>query len=249
MIRWKRGDYIRLGKAVAQFNREIAKNDQITKEVIAPEELNYKDLRDSIQTREGLMYYLKSLQRIKLPDAFNIEELDNGMQITTYSRRELDISKRTAERIISNEIAQLEAQTKANYGIDSDIKLPSAFKSIEQKQAEAKLRDYKTLYKLEGKDFKRRAKQLSVYYPETKYRRAYIFRENYMRIMREKYKKYENFKKFESWAKKHKNPISFYNALPDSEFHPNDLTYQSDTTLQQEDFNSFLESLGIQIEQ
>lgn len=249
MIRWKRGDFIRLGKAVSEFNKEIAKNEQVIDSLALPEKVEYKNLRDSIMTREGLNYYIQSLKRIKLPGSFNVETLENGEKITTYAKREIERSRRSTEKILSNEIKSLESQTKVNLGIDADIKLPSAFKSLEQKRLEAKLRDFKDLYKLSGKEFRKRARDLGVYAKESKFRHAYIFRQNYMKVMREKYRSLENFNKFEAWARKHKDPINFYNSLPDGEFYPNDLTYQSDTTMQQEDFNSFLESLGIEIEQ
>lgn len=69
-IRWKRGDYIRLGKAVSEFNKEINKNRSVLNELYLPEKVNYKELRDSIQTREGLNAYINSLKRIKLPRSF-----------------------------------------------------------------------------------------------------------------------------------------------------------------------------------
>lgn len=69
-IRWQRGDYIRLGKAVSQFNKAIAQNRNITNELFLPDEINYKELRDSIQTREGLNSYVEGLKRIKLPRSF-----------------------------------------------------------------------------------------------------------------------------------------------------------------------------------
>ena len=67
MIRWKRGDFIKLGRAVSEFNKEIAKNEQVIDSLALPEKVEYKDLRDSIMTREGLNYYIQSLKRIKLP--------------------------------------------------------------------------------------------------------------------------------------------------------------------------------------
>lgn len=69
-IRWSRGDYIRLGKAVSQFNKEINKNKTIENSLFLPDEINYKELRDSIQTREGLNSYVEGLKRIKLPRCF-----------------------------------------------------------------------------------------------------------------------------------------------------------------------------------
>jgi hypothetical protein len=64
MIRWTKGDYIKLGKAVANFNRQVAQNEnQINKQYL-PKLVNYKELRDRIQTREGLNAYIQSLKRI-----------------------------------------------------------------------------------------------------------------------------------------------------------------------------------------
>ena len=70
-----------------------------------------------------------------------------------------------------------------------------------------------------------------------------------MNVMREKYSEYENFDKFKKWAYRHRNPVDFYNSLPEDEYYPNDLTYQSDVTFSEEDFNSFLETLGIELDQ
>lgn len=249
MIRWKRGDYIKLGKAVSEFNKEIEKNKNVVDDLVLPEKIEYKELRDRIQTREGLNAYINSLKRIKLPGSFDVVSLENGEQITRYEKRELDSGRKSVMSSLSNQIAELEQQTKSNYGIDSDIKLPNAFKSQKQKELERKLRDYKKLYKLTGKDFKRRARELGINQTELQYRRSYIFRQNYMKVMREKYSDFENFDKFEKWARKHKNPVRFYEALPDGEFYPDDLQYQSDVVFTQENFNSFLESLGIQIEE
>ena len=117
-----------------------------------------------------------------------------------------------------------------------------------QKELEAKIRDYKKLYSLTGREFKRRAKELGIPQTELQYRRAYVFRKNYMDVMREKYSHFKNYDKFKKWAYKHKNPINFYKALPEEEYYPNDLTYQSEVTSSEEDFNGFLETLGIPIE-
>ena len=122
--------------------------------------IDYRTLRDRIQTRQGLNAYINSLKRIKLPGAFNIEKLENGEMITSYEKKELERSRASYIKDINKQIEKLEAQTKVSLGIDADIELPNAFKSIKQKQLEAKLRDYKKLYSLSGKDFRRRAREL-----------------------------------------------------------------------------------------
>lgn len=243
-IRWRQGDYIRLGRAVADFNREIAKNETEINKLHLPDKIDYKTLRDNIQTRQGLNAYINSLKRIKLSGAFDLETLEGGEVITTYQRRELDIGKSQAIREASKEIAKLEAQTKINYGIDDDINLPNAFKTQKQKELEAKVKDWRKLYKLTGKDFKRRTRELGINVTELKYRRAYVFRENYIKVMQEKYGHLDSYKYWLKWARKHRSPLDFYESLPDNEYYPDDLQYQSDNVFNEADFVGFIERLG-----
>lgn len=248
-LRWQKGDYIRLGKAVAQFNRQVKQNEtQINKQYL-PKLVDYSELRDRIQTRQGLNAYIQGLKRVNIEGAFDLEKLENGEYITRYQKGELERGRAQAMKSLQKEINQQERQTKVNLGIDADIKLPNAFKSQKQKELEAKIKDYKNLYTLKGEVFRRRALELGINQTELKYRRAFVFRQNYMKVMREKYSNFKNYRKFIAWANRHKNPIMFYEALPDNEYYPDDLYYQSDNTFSEENFDSFLESLGIELEE
>lgn len=245
MIRWTHGDYVRLGRAVAEFNREIAKNTTVQNQQYLPEKVIYKELKNRIQTREGLNAYIQGLKRIKLPGGFNLEKLENGEIITTYEKKELDRGISQATASIQKQIADMEEKKKQNLGLQQ---LTGALKSQKQKELEARIRDYQKLYKLEGKDFRRRAKELGINQTELQYRRAYVFRKNYMQVMREKYSSMENFWIFEKWANRHKNPVNFYESLPEGQYYPDDLTYQSDSNFSEDDFNAFLEVLGMDVE-
>lgn len=246
-IKWNRGDFIRLGRAVAQFNQEIKKNENEVNKLYLPELIDYRTLKDSIKTREGLNAYIKSLKNIKLPGAFELEKLENGQTLTAYEKRELDIGRSEGIKAISHEIEKIEMETRRNLQIDIDIPMQNAFKSQKQKDLEGKLKDYKNLYKLTGKDFKKRARELGINRTELTYRRAYVFRKNYMEVMK-RYQDYRDYWLFLKWSRKHKNPVSFYEALPEGEYYPDDLTYQSDVTISEDNFSSFLESLGIDVE-
>ena len=248
MIRWKRGDYIKLGQAVAAFNKEIDKNLNKVKGLILPEKIEYSELRDMIQTRKGLNEYINALKKIKLPGSFEPVKIENGLTITQYQKRELDLGRKSAINELIERIADIEAQTKLHYKISSDV-LEDAYKSNKQKELEVLLNDYKNLYSLSGKNFSKRALQVKFNQTELKYRRAYVFKENYMKVMEEKYSDFDNYDKFVKWANSHKNPISFYEALPDNEYYPDDLQYQSDVVFSEDDFNSFLQSLGIKLEE
>lgn len=246
-FKWRRGDYIRLGKAVAQFNKEINKNRTIENELFLPQELSYRELKQDIQTREGLEAYIEGLKRIKLPGSFSLEKLEGGEIITAYEKRELERGRVKAISSVESELSRMIAQEKTNWGIKADIDLPPAHKTREIKELEGKLTDYKNLFSLTGKDFKALSRKLGISQTEINYRHSYVFRENYMKVM-ERYKNFRDYWIFKNWANRHKNPVDFYNSLPEGVFQPDDLYYQSDHVYSEEDFASFLEDFGINID-
>ena len=68
-------------------------------------------------------------------------------------------------------------------------------------------------------------------------------------MKKEQYSEYENYDLFLEWANKRQNPIIFYEDLPDTKYYPDDLHYQSASNFREDDFNAFLEKLGIDTEQ
>lgn len=251
-IRWSQGDYIRLGKAVADFNRQISQNRTAENKLYLPKEINYKELRNEIQTRQGLEAYIQQLKRINLAGSLELEQLEGGQVITRYQRREIQRSLSTVIPKLEADIAQAQAKTNLRYGFPAEQDLPEPFKEAQQKQLEARLKDYKELFTLSGEKFKYRANQLLVNQTEKKYRQAYLFRQRYMKNMREKYYNFRDywiFKKY--YADRHKDPVRFYDDLPEDEtYFPNDLYRQSDETFTEEEFTSFVETvLGVSVDE
>lgn len=251
-IRWSQGDYIRLGKAVADFNKQISQNRTAENKLYLPKEINYKTLRNEIQTRQGLESYIQQLKRINLAGSLELEQLEGGQVITRYQRRELQRSLSTVIPKLESDIAKAQAKTNLRYGFPAEQDLPEPFKEAQQKQLEARLKDYKDLFTLSGEKFKYRANQLLVNQTEKKYRQAYLFRQRYMKNMREKYYNFRDywiFKKY--YADRHKDPVRFYDDLPEDEtYFPNDLYRQSDETFTEEEFTSFVETvLGVSVDE
>ena len=248
MLRWQKGDYVRLGRAVAEFNREISKNVTEANKLYLPEKVNYRELRDRIQTREGLNAYIQGLKRIKLEGAFELEKIKSGEIITKYQRRELERGRAQAVASLEQELATEIKATKIRKKIADNEDLHENEKSQKILDIEAKISDYKNLFNLKGEAFKKEAFKLGINQTELKYHRAYTFKKTYLRIMRDQYSNYEDYWLFKKWVNKHKNPVNFYNALPDEEFYPNDIQYQSDNVLSQDDFKRFLEILGVDVD-
>ena len=250
-IRWSKGDYIRLGKAVAEFNRQIAANATEENKLYLPKQIDYQALKNDIKTRQGLNAYIQQLKRINLGDSFALEKLEGGETVTRYQRREIQRALSQLVPELESKIQNEQAKTLIRYGRAPTEELPDPFKSYQQKQLEARLKDYRELFTLSGEKFKRRAEQLMINQTEKKYRQAYQFRKNYMKEM-QKYRNmrdYWIFKKY--YADKHKDPVRFYEDLPEDEtYFPDDLYYQSDIVYTDEQFTSFVETiLGVSIDE
>lgn len=251
-IRWSKGDYIRLGKAVADFNRQVTQNTTEANKLYLPKLIDYNALKNEIKTRQGLNAYIQQLKRINLEGSLELEQLEGGVVLSRYQRRELQRSLATVIPKLEADIAKAEAQTLAGYGYSKGTKLPDMLKGVQQKQLEAKLKDYKDLFTLSGEKFRNLASKLMVNQTEKKYRQAYLFRQRYMKEMREKYSNFRDywiFKKY--YADRHKDPVRFYDDLPeDDTYSPNDLYFQSDKTFTEEAFTSFVETiLGVSVDE
>ena len=245
-IRWSKGDYIRLGKAVADFNRQIAANTTEANKLYLPKQIDYQALKNDIKTRQGLNAYIQKLKRINLGDSFALEKLEGGETITRYQRRELQRSLATVIPELEEGIKREQRETLIRQGENPDTgKLKDYERSENQKEYEAKLKDYTNLFNLTGEKFKEVASQLMVNQTEKKYRKAYQFRKNYMKVMKENwgnFRDYWIFKKY--YADRHKDPVRFYEDLPsDDTYFPDDLYFLSDKVFTEEQFTAFVELL------
>ena len=250
MAKISKGDYIRLGRAVSEFNKQIYKNETLQNALYLPETINYKELKQNIQTKEGLNAYIQQMKRINLSGALDLETQEGGVVLSKYTKRELDRARAQQIPQIEKQIAKIEKEVLASYDFKEKPKdgIPKGLKPDKLKGLEKQLQDYKELYSLSGKAFEKRAAQLMVNQTEKKYRQAYIFRKNYMTVMRKNYGNFRDywiFKKY--YADKHKDPVRFYDDLPeDDTYYPDDLYRQSLGGFTEEDFTAIVESLIVQ---
>lgn len=120
--------------------------------------------------------------------------------------------------------------------------------STRVREIEAQIRNLKQIENKKGYEFKKLSSRIkNVGTSDYNMKRAITYRENYIKEM-EKYSHLENYEKLEKFFNTLKNPISFYEAVSKNEL-TKDLTYQSDSYFTEQAFNSFLEDLGIEIEE
>ena len=92
-IRWRRSDEQELRRVVKNFNsklsRIIKKNPEIANYL--PDRQSYKDLRESITSRQEFNRHLASLKRFSTKGAENIVVSKTGLKTTAWERKEVGI--------------------------------------------------------------------------------------------------------------------------------------------------------------
>lgn len=234
-IRWKRGDFIRLGRAVSDFNKKINELQKEEARIYLPTPLNYTNVKEEITTRRELNRMINSLKRFKQRDASDLYETEAGEQITKWERRELGIQAGIAKRRLRRELKELNEPLPEGYS-------RAQMGSVRVKEIESQLRNLNKIETKKGYEFKRLTKSIR-FQGASDYtmKKATVYRENYIKEM-EKYSDFDNYEKFMAKLKSIKNPIDFYNYVSKNEL-TKDLTYNSDMFYSQAEFNRFIQDI------
>lgn len=239
-IRWKRGDYIKLGRAVSDFNKKINSLQREENKLYLPESLNYKDVKQNITTRQELNRMINSLRRFQQDDASELYETDAGEQITKWERRELGIQVGIAKRRLNKELKSL---NEPSFGGFSRVQMGS----LRAREIEAQIKHLDKIEMTKGYEFRRLKRSINLQgSSDYEMKKAIVFRENYINEM-EKYSHFTNYDKLMFRLKAISNPLNFYDFVSQNEI-SGDLTYQSDQYFSEKEFDRFLESLGIDLE-
>ena len=239
-INWKRGDFIKLGQAVSNFNKKINRLNAEENKLYLPETINYKEAKENITTRKELNRLINSLRRFQKQGAEDLYKTQAGEEISKWERRELGIQSRIAQTRLKAELKKLNVPQENGF---SRVQMGS----IRAREIEAQIKNLKQIETKAGYEFnmlKRRiASQGASDYTMKK---AIVFRENYLNEMK-KYSHFDNYDKLMNKLQSLTNPISFFNFVSQNEL-AGDITYQSDETYTQEAFNSFVQDFGIEID-
>lgn len=240
-IRWKKGDYITLGKAVSNFNKKIRELQTEENKLYLPEEVNYKNLKDEITTRRELNRIINRLKRFQEDGAEKIVENSAGQKMTSWENNENIIAKRAASRNIKARIKELNIP---KYDGFSRVQMGS----IEYRELINTLKSFEKLNILRGFEYNRLRERINKYATsDLKMKKSINYRENYINEMK-KYSHFDNYQLLMEKLNSIKNPINFYEFVSQNEF-AGDLTYQSDQYYTQEAFNAYLQDLGIEIKE
>ena len=239
-IRWKQGDFIRLGRAVADFNKKVNRLQSEENKLYLPDTIEYKEAKENITTRAELNRMINSLKRFQKEGAEELYTTQAGEDITKWERRELGIQSRIAQTRLTRELKALNEPTESGYS-------RAQMGSTRVREIEAQIRNLKQIETKSGYEFQRlRSRIARTGVSDYTMKKAITYQENYIKEM-EKYSHFDNYELLMAKLKSFKNPISFYEFVSKTELTA-DLTYQSDEYYTQEYFNRFIEDLGIEIE-
>lgn len=234
-IKWRKGDYIRLGRAISDFNKKIRKLEKEEKSLFLPQQFNYREEKEKIKTRKGYNELIRKLARATEENLGTMRVLGNGEIISQYEYGEIKRAKANYQRELRRQLASID---KTLY----------PYRTVEEMDIEGKIKRLENWEYSKGDNFKNIVG--GIFYntsSDAKYRQALNYMNNYKKVM----KKYEGFANYEILEEKMNsitNPLDFYSYVGTNEL-LQDLQYQSDEQYTQEMFNQFVAMWGLDIEE
>lgn len=204
LIRWKRGDYIRLGRAISKFNQTI-NEIEVDEASVLPEVQNYKEIKSNINSRKELNRIIKALNRADTHNLTSIHEYASGEKITDWEYKEINKATRRAMRNLESERASI-LSGRESIGM-GDERL-SEIKAMERSIEDLDTRKGRAFEKLKERIF-------SLGRSDYKLTRDKQFQENFYKAL-EGISNFQNYDVLKHELDKIKNPTKFYNYVKKS---------------------------------
>ena len=200
-ISWKNYDNLSLGKAVANFNRKINKIKTEENKLYLPDEINFKDIKENILTRRELDRVIQNLRAFNKKGAEELYQNEAGENMTIWEKDIIQSEINTGLRRLNKELRQVDRS-----------KYP--FETAHEKDIKKQINNLKKFQTSKGFEFselKRRAYNQGR--ADLEMRKAIVYRDNYMKVLKDHYKNFDNYDKLIKYLKRFKNPIRFYNVM------------------------------------
>ena len=204
LIRWKKGDYIKLGQAVSRFNK-IINELEVDERDYLPELRDYKEIKEHITSRKELNRIIKSLRRANIENLLATKSFDSGEEISKWEFQELNKAKRRAFRTLEKERESI-LTNRPSIGM-GDERL-SEIKAIET--------SFNELHEKTGSNLKRVIDRIfSVGRSDYKLSKDKLFMDNFYKAL-EGVSNFQNYKILKDELDKIKNPTKFYEFVKKS---------------------------------
>lgn len=204
LIRWKRGDYIKLGQAVSRFNKIINELDTDERDFL-PDIKEYSEIKEHITSRKELNRVIKSLRRVNTENLLNTKILESGEEISKWEYQELTKARKRAFRNLELE---RESILKDRPSIGMGDERLSEIHAIEQ--------SFIDLENKTGQSLKRVMQRIfSVGRSDYKLSKDELFRKNFYTAL-EGISNFKNYDVLKKELDKIKNPTKFYEFVKKS---------------------------------
>lgn len=205
-IKWNEDSNARLKKEVSAFNSRVKKLRKARKNVsYLPDEVSFRETKKLITTEEELEAVLESLKGFKGKEAYKKVTLKSGEQLTTWEYGELKKQQAIAKKRIKKQMEKVE-RPYGKMGTAEFQRLNQVYNSI------------RNFEKLKGARLEV-AKSRLANYGSTDFdmRRAIIYKENYLKMIKETFSNEPKYKKLVHKIKQI-HPLTLYDDLKAGEF-------------------------------
>jgi len=218
-IPFKSKDADELQKQVNRFNRKLRriKRKYENENIMLPDILSTKQLKQDIQSRKDLRNFYKSVDRFMRKDSEEIVTLKSGVQMTKFQRNEISIGIRKAKSNITKMINKFE-EIKTNTNNETLNFARYRFKTEEKQRLQ---NTYNSLGKVNNRDkqsLEKLQERINRYSTETGIRKKNIqYKQNYLKALKNTYVTYG--KDFEDLYNKldEVDPDDFYTMIADDD--------------------------------
>lgn len=253
-IRWKRTDYLTLGRAVSNFNKKIRELQTEENKLYLPDTIEYGQIKKEILTRGKLNDVLRSLRRFNQESAQPVYSEQAKQYISKWESRENIIKSQRAKRILIREAKQigetlkLAKEGKKNVPYKERQKLKMQYlEALENLRDIKAYREKSELPYMSYKDMVSRIGNID--YEMIK---STIFRQNFENIINNYYKNFRGYELLANKLNRLNNPMYFYKYVTRSEFFKDIfLKYRKGAGVElvsasdQDEFNEALEQTGL----
>lgn len=201
LIRWKKGDYIKLGQAVSRFNKIIKELETNEREYL-PELKDYKELKDHISSRKELNRVITALRKADTENLLSTKILASGEEISKWEFREINKARRRAERNLELEKVSI-LSSRPSIGMGEE----------RLSEIEAIKRSFADFENRTGSDLKRIKERIfAVGRSDYKLSKDELFMKNFYTAL-EGISNFQNYELLKKELDKIKNPTKFYDYV------------------------------------
>lgn len=218
-IRWKKSDWLTLGRAVSNFNKKIRELQSEERKLYLPEEIKYGEIKKEILTRAKLNDILRSLRSFNQETAQPVFTYDKSKMITKWESQENIIKSNRAVRNLTLEAKEinksLTAARQKSGRISSKKQQELKMQYLEVLEDLRDIKKARTSSELPYVSYKNMISKLGNL--DYKMLKATVYRENFEHAL-ESYKNYEGYQLLKDKLDRINNPVYFYNYVRRSEY-------------------------------